>query len=294
MMRANKIKEFLKLKIIKESSSDLLKDFYKISENEADYNFLYKSLVGKSFDDHDYLSLKLLFMVSLRIGKEQEAYDQILEYSRISSENTTVLSILSILETIDSVKANSNYFDLKRDLHIFDIPANKGNLSPTNIIKYIEDSSQENFEPDEQSVSKGSVFFLSKKINKNLDEFVSQILKYFKKAQLNITKESPYKALSSDLSKLSFWAVKLKSGGNMEPHFHPKGLLSGVIYLDAEDKSGNFIIGSSPSATEYTKNEKVIQVKTMRLIVFPSYYFHKTEFNLTSKNRFSMSFDLTI
>jgi hypothetical protein len=46
----------------------------------------------------------------------------------------------------------------------------------------------------------------------------------------------------------------------MEPHYHPKGLLSGVIYLDVDkDKSGNFIIGSSPSAMEDNDNEKVIQ-----------------------------------
>ena len=293
-MNANKIKDFLRLKINKESTTDLLEELYKISETQADYNFLFQSLMGKSSDEHDYRSLKLLFMVSLKTAKEQYAYDQILEYSRNDPDNISILSILSILETIDSVKANSNYFDLKRDIHIFDIPITKGNLSPENIIKYIEDSSQENYEPENQSVSKGSVFFLRKRINKSLDEFVNQILKYFKKAQLNIAKESPYKALSSALSKLDFWAVKLKSGGNMEPHFHPKGLLSGVIYLDVENKSGNFIIGSSPSATTFNKNEKVIQVKTMRLIIFPSYYFHKTKFNLASKNRFSMSFDLTV
>lgn len=293
-MLSNKIKEFLRLKINKASSSDLLEELYKISETQADYSFLFQSLVGKSSDEHDYRSLKLLFRVSLKIAKEQEAYDQILEYSRNDSDNIAILSILSIMETIDSVKATSNYFDLKRDIHIFDVPITKGDLSPENIIKYIEDSSQENYEPENQSVSKGSVFFLRKKINKNLDEFVNQILKYFKKAQFNIAKESPCNALSSNLSKLAFWAVRLKSGGSMEPHFHPKGLLSGVIYLDAESKSGNFIIGSSPSATKFYKNEKVIQVKTMRLIIFPSYYFHKTKFNLTSKNRFSMSFDLSV
>tara|TARA_Y100000992_G_C21215193_1_gene467517 strand:+ start:201 stop:1082 length:882 start_codon:yes stop_codon:yes gene_type:complete len=293
-MLSNKIKEFLRLKINKASSSDLLEELYKISETQADYSFLFQSLLGKSSDEHDYRSLKLLFRVSLKIAKEQEAYDQILEYSRNDSDNIAILSILSIMETIDSVKATSNYFNLKRDIHIFDVPITKEDLSPENIIKYIEDSFQENYEPENQSVSKGSVFFLRKKINKNLDEFVNQILKYFKKAQFNIAKESPYNASSSNLSKLAFWAVRLKSGGSMEPHFHPKGKLSGVIYLDAENKSGNFIIGSSPSATKFYKNEKVIQVKTMRLIIFPSYYFHKTKFNLTSKNRFSMSFDLSV
>ena len=198
------------------------------------------------------------------------------------------------METMDSVKASSNYYNLSRDIHIFDIPKTQGELSPQNIIKYIEGSSQEHYEPTEQSVSKGSVFFLKKQTNKNLDEFVNQILKYFKKAQLNIIQESPCKVLSSDLSKLGFWAVRIKSGGSMEPHYHPKGLLSGVIYLDVDkDKSGNFIVGSSPSAMEDNDNEKVIQISTMRLIVFPSYYFHKTKFNLSDKNRFSMSFDLT-
>ena len=80
----------------------------------------------------------------------------------------------------------------------------------------------------------------------------------------------------------------------MEPHYHPKGLLSGVIYLDVDkDKSGNFVIGSSPSAMEDNDNEEVIQISNMRLIIFPSYYFHKTKFNFSNKNRFSISFDLS-
>ena len=80
----------------------------------------------------------------------------------------------------------------------------------------------------------------------------------------------------------------------MEPHYHPKGLLSGVIYLDVDkDKSGNFVIGSSPSAMEDNDNEEVIQISNMRLIIFLSYYFHQTKFNFSNKNRFSISFDLS-
>ena len=80
----------------------------------------------------------------------------------------------------------------------------------------------------------------------------------------------------------------------MKPHFHPKGFLSGVLYLDVDgDTSGNFILGSSPNEIKGNDKERVIEVKNMRLIVFPSYYFHKTKFNLSDKNRFSMSFDLT-
>jgi len=296
-MQINKIKKFLKQKINRELNLGILhrlyQELYQISETEKDYIFLFEKLMNNNCEQHSYLSLKLLSMISIKVSKEQEAYNQILEYSKKSPDNITILSMLSIMETIDSVKTSSNYYNLTRDIHIFDIPKTQGELSPQNIIKYIEGSSKEHYEPTEQSVLKGSVFFLKKQINKNLDEFVNQVLKYFRKAQLSIIQDSPCKVLSSDLSRLSFWAVKIKSGGSMEAHYHPKGLLSGVIYLDVDkDKSGNFVIGSSPSAMEDNDNEEVIQISNMRLIIFPSYYFHKTKFNLSNKNRFSISFDL--
>ena len=296
-MLEDNIKKFLKQKIKKELNSDILhklyQELYKVSKTKEDFNFLFDKLVEKNSEEHNYTSLKLLSMISIKLSKEQEAYNQILEYSKSSPDNITILSMVSIMETFDSVEASSNYFNLNRDINVFDIPKTQGIFSPQNIIKYIEDSSQEHYEPSEQSITNGSVFYLKKQRNKNLDEFVNQILRYFKKAQLNIIKESPCEILSSDLSKLAFWAVKIKSGGNMKPHFHPLGLLSGVLYLDVEDRSGNFILGSSPYEIEGNDNEKVIEIKNMRLIVFPSYYFHKTKINLGKKNRFSMSFDLT-
>ncbi len=293
-MDTKKIKQFLKLKIINEPTVYLLQELFKVSETKDDYSFLFKSLINLAETANNYNALKLLCMVSLKISKEQEAYDQILKYSKKIPNNVAILSILSIMETLGSVEASSNYYNLDRDIHIFDINIKNDNLSSNNIIKYIEESSQENYEPDEQSVSKGSVYFLSKKTHKYLDEFINEILNYFEKARLSIEKESPYKALKCDLSKLAFWAVKIKSGGNMEPHFHPKGCLSGVIYLDVDkNRSGDFIVGCSPSAIKNNENEKVVQVQNMRLIIFPSYYFHRTKFNLTAKNRFSMSFDLT-
>ena len=274
-MLEDNIKKFLKQKIKKELNSDILhklyQELYKVSKTKEDFNFLFDKLVEKNSEEHNYTSLKLLSMISIKLSKEQEAYNQILEYSKSSPDNITILSMVSIMETFDSVEASSNYFNLNRDINVFDIPKTQGIFSPQNIIKYIEDSSQEHYEPSEQSITNGSVFYLKKQRNKNLDEFVNQILRYFKKAQLNIIKESPCEILSSDLSKLAFWAVKIKSGGNMKPHFHPLGLLSGVLYLDVEDRSGNFILGSSPYEIEGNDNEKVIEIKNMRLIVFPSY-----------------------
>ena len=192
-MVADNIKKFLKQKINKESNSDILdelyKELYKISKTQEDYSFLFDKLIEKGSEEHNYSSLKLLCIISIKLSKEQEAYDQILEYSKNSPESITILSILSIMETFDSIQASSNYFDLNRDISVFDIPKTRDVFSPLNIIKYIEDSAQEHYEPPEQSISNGSVFYLKKQNNKNLGEFVDQILRYFKKAQQNIIKE---------------------------------------------------------------------------------------------------------
>ena len=125
-MQINKIKKFLKQKINRELNLGILhrlyQELYQISETEKDYIFLFEKLMNNNCEQHSYLSLKLLSMISIKISKEQEAYNQILEYSKKSPDNITILSMLSIMETIDSVKTSSNYYNLTRDIHIFDIP----------------------------------------------------------------------------------------------------------------------------------------------------------------------------
>ena len=87
-MVADNIKKFLKQKINKESNSDILdelyKELYKISKTQEDYSFLFDKLIEKGSEEHNYSSLKLLCIISIKLSKEQEAYDQILEYSKNS------------------------------------------------------------------------------------------------------------------------------------------------------------------------------------------------------------------
>ena len=82
-MQINKIKKFLKQKINRELNLGILhrlyQELYQISETEKDYIFLFEKLMNNNCEQHSYLSLKLLSMISIKISKEQEAYNQILE-----------------------------------------------------------------------------------------------------------------------------------------------------------------------------------------------------------------------
>jgi uncharacterized protein (TIGR02466 family) len=85
--------------------------------------------------------------------------------------------------------------------------------------------------------------------------------------------------------QLASWAVVLKAQGQQGPHFHPDGYISGVYYLQlpsvvksAADDSGciefgrtnEAIGGRAPPLLEVVRPEEGL------LLLFPSYFYHRT------------------
>ena len=95
------------------------------------------------------------------------------------------------------------------------------------------------------------------------------------------------------------WLISMKSGGNLKPHIHTKGWLSGSIYINVPQKlkvdSGNLVVclGEENDAIDTRINEKkTINVVTGSMVLFPSSLTHYTIPFESEEERIVLAFDV--
>ena len=101
---------------------------------------------------------------------------------------------------------------------------------------------------------------------------------------------------------LAIWATVLVRQGRQLAHIHPNGWLSGVVYLteaptmDSGDNpmAGFFEIGRfDPEMEPRSSSDSVfVRPRPGQLVVFPSYYFHRTVPFESKHERISIAFDV--
>ena len=91
----------------------------------------------------------------------------------------------------------------------------------------------------------------------------------------------------------------MKSGGNIKPHIHEEGWLSGSIYINVPHKlkadSGNLVVslGKDNDAIDTRKNEKkTINVVTGSMVLFPASLMHYTIPFESKEERIVLAFDV--
>ena len=91
----------------------------------------------------------------------------------------------------------------------------------------------------------------------------------------------------------------MKSGGNLKPHIHGEGWLSGSIYINVPQKlkvdSGNLVVslGEENDAIDTRINEKkTINVVTGSMVLFPSSLTHYTIPFESEEERIVLAFDV--
>ncbi len=96
--------------------------------------------------------------------------------------------------------------------------------------------------------------------------------------------------------RLTAWATVLETGGHQDPHHHPSGCLSGVYYvqLPAEGEPGALEFGRP--AAEFAAAD-MLEVTSLRprpglLVLFPSFFWHRTIPFDGSGRRISIAFDV--
>jgi len=95
------------------------------------------------------------------------------------------------------------------------------------------------------------------------------------------------------------WLISMKSGGELKPHIHDQGWLSGSLYINVPKKTkaqnGNLVVSlcEDKDVVDKSKNvEKIIDVKTGSLVLFPASLTHYTIPFESEEERIVLAFDV--
>jgi tetratricopeptide (TPR) repeat protein len=95
------------------------------------------------------------------------------------------------------------------------------------------------------------------------------------------------------------WLISMKSGGELHPHIHTKGWLSGSIYINVPPKSkinsGNLVValGTDSDTTNSQLNpKKILNVVTGVMVLFPASLMHYTIPFESEEDRIVLAFDV--
>ncbi|MCE2872065.1 MAG: 2OG-Fe(II) oxygenase family protein, partial [Oxalobacteraceae bacterium] len=95
------------------------------------------------------------------------------------------------------------------------------------------------------------------------------------------------------------WLISMKSGGELHPHIHNRGWLSGSIYINVPPKSnidsGNLVVAlGKDSDTTYPRlnSKKVLDVVTGNMVLFPASLMHYTIPFESEEERIVLAFDV--
>jgi uncharacterized protein (TIGR02466 family) len=108
-------------------------------------------------------------------------------------------------------------------------------------------------------------------------------------------------AYAADRRALRIWGTLLESGGFQLPHSHPLGWISGVYYAQVPEgmridnpEAGVLEFGMPPEHFHYASHPELRRIEPAegRLVLFPSYYFHRTLPFTADGKRISVAFDV--
>ncbi len=113
--------------------------------------------------------------------------------------------------------------------------------------------------------------------------------------------DHPYLSTAPDDWRLTFWATVLERDGHQAAHVHPTGWLSGVYYAavppsaDSDaDHAGWIEFGRPPEdfSLDRASPTRLIEPEPGRMLLFPSYFYHRTLPFRGVGRRVSIAFDL--
>ena len=147
------------------------------------------------------------------------------------------------------------------------------------------------------SQTSGNLFDIKNSLTEKIQNVIRlEIEKYrvnFKDSKDGLIKKWPIEY------SLYGWLISMKSGGNLKPHIHNEGWLSGSIYINVPKKlksdSGNLVVslGEENDAIDKLINEKkIINVVTGSMVLFPASLTHYTIPFESEEERIVLAFDV--
>jgi hypothetical protein len=139
------------------------------------------------------------------------------------------------------------------------------------------------------SIKSDSIKYMQRVIRSEIEEYRSS----FKDSDEGLIRQWPN---SYDLKG---WLVNMKSGGELRPHIHEKGWISGSIYINVPKKieidSGNLVlcVDDCMFVGETIKNpSETIDVNTGNMVLFPASLMHYTIPFKSEESRIVLAFDV--
>jgi hypothetical protein len=111
----------------------------------------------------------------------------------------------------------------------------------------------------------------------------------------------PAMAWATEHWTLRIWATVLNTGGVQLPHLHPLGWLSGVYYVQVPPgiatepgAAGALELGPLPvrMSHKHEPERRIVSPVAGQLVVFPSYFYHRTLPFTSREQRISIAFDV--
>ena len=134
---------------------------------------------------------------------------------------------------------------------------------------------------------------LTNKIEKLIRLEIEKYRSYFSYSEEGLIKKWPVKY------SLKGWLISMKSGGKLHPHMHENGWISGSIYINVPPKSntnsGNLVVcidDEGYSLDGKTSHEKIIDLNTGTLCLFPASLLHYTIPFTSEEERIVLAFDV--
>ena len=137
--------------------------------------------------------------------------------------------------------------------------------------------------------SSGNFFHIERDFVKKIENvIILEIKKYldnFKNSEEGFIKNWPAEFA------LNGWYISMKNGGSLKSHMHESGWLSGGIYINipkkTEKNSGNLVLNNGLKS-----QEKIIDLKTGNLCLFPASLHHYTIPFESQEDRIVLAFDV--
>jgi len=138
--------------------------------------------------------------------------------------------------------------------------------------------------------------------NNFTDEIEKIIRLEIEKYRINFenSEEGFIRKLNTDYS-LNGWLISMKSGGELHPHIHNDGWLSGSIYINVPPKtkidSGSLVVAlgkDSDTTNSNLNSKKIIDVVTGNMVLFPASLMHYTIPFESKEDRIVLAFDVVL
>lgn len=261
-------------------------------------------------DPDDLLVLNNLVLSSLRRGEAAEALALCERYLELSPANRKPLAYkAAALVELGRRDEAAALLDFERLImrKAIAAPAGHASVAAFNaaLAAHIQQHPSLEFEPAEKSTVGGSqtgeLMLEQRSVAHALGAAIRDAVPEYMSRLRSTLPDHPYVRGLPTRYRLATWAVVLRAAGHQGPHFHPDGYISGVYYVHlpatmrgGADHAGWIEFGRTGEAIGNREDPliELVQPEEGTLLLFPSYFYHRTIPFQGEEPRISLAFDV--